>query len=528
MSSEQYLFHKTADGVYERKCYGLETLSGTMEQNCEGFTHLTVSAEVNFGTSPSRDVLYAQAAEAWTHLRHLVPGMASKVFRFPAPDNHYAFRYIVPKTPADVAAWVKETVFFEEADSKSFHEKHCALKDGRFWRPADDHYSTELHASPLGNGWQFSLIASHNNIDGRNGFAILDLFLEFLTAVIEKKAKAVADLKWGDEVKRLPPPGAFIKTLVETGKPPAYEKITPVVPPTPAPAPEGKKEEAPAAPAVVPWLYSPLKLDGKGDIARHIVFTPELTEKFHAVAKKNGRTVTQVVTALTMLAHAEASLKIAGEAGEERYNEVTKALAASSHYLVVWYLINHRHKFPGGYHSYKSEVGAPLCSADGSPLFIPIDSVKKLLKLDAAKHTATLEIDNDSFWKDAVKDAVAGINGADTSLEGYAAREVGGQDTLRVFDPAAMNLPTIVISSIGDLGRLNLLTPYLPSKERKTLTVTDVACGIRMRTWPIMNILYEYNGQLRNHFFTASEFTTPATLKLVTDRFEKLAAALVN
>ncbi|KII91184.1 hypothetical protein PLICRDRAFT_37883, partial [Plicaturopsis crispa FD-325 SS-3] len=242
-------------------------------------------------------------------------------------------------------------------------------------------------------------------MDGRSGFAVLDLFLEYLTAVIEGKAKNVADLRWGDEVKRLAPPSAFIPTLVETGAPPSFESLN--SPPPPAPA--GDKDVPPA----VPWLYAPVKLDGKGDIARLVEFTPELTAKLHAVAKKNGRTITQVVTALSVLAYAEASLNIAGAAGEKRYNEVAQSLAVSSHYLVAWYLINHRHKFTHGYDSYRSDTGAPLCSADGASLLVPLDSLKRMLKLDASRRSATLQVDPKSFWGGAMEDAVSGTSKAD-------------------------------------------------------------------------------------------------------------------
>ncbi|KII91183.1 hypothetical protein PLICRDRAFT_105381 [Plicaturopsis crispa FD-325 SS-3] len=155
MLSEQYLFKETEKNVYVRKCYGLETLAGSMAQNCEGFTLVTFSIAATFASSPSRELLQSQVGKAWTLLRHQVPGIATKVFRFPAPDNHFAFRYTVPQSPVDADTWVKETVFFGEGGHKTLHEKHCELKDGRFWLPSDDHHATELHASPLRDGWHF-------------------------------------------------------------------------------------------------------------------------------------------------------------------------------------------------------------------------------------------------------------------------------------------------------------------------------------------------------------------------------------
>lgn len=91
----------------------------------------------------------------------------------------------------------------------------------------------------------------------------------------------------------------------------------------------------------IPWLYAPHPAGGKGDIGHIVKFTPELTAKIHLSAKKNGKTITQVITALSILAHAEASLKTAGKLGDERFKEVSGAFSASTHYLIAWNFINH-------------------------------------------------------------------------------------------------------------------------------------------------------------------------------------------
>lgn len=103
------------------------------------------------------------------------------------------------------------------------------------------------------------------------------------------------------------------------------------------------------------------------------------------------------------------------------------------------------------------------------------------------------------------------------------------QASLDAFNPHMLDVPSIVVSSIGDLGRLNLLSRFLPSPDHtKPLVVHDVVCGIRIRTPPVMNLLYQYDGRLSCHFYTASEFNTAETLKLMTDAFEEWTAALVQ
>jgi len=79
----------------------------------------------------------------------------------------------------------------------------------------------------------------------------------------------------------------------------------------------------------------------KGDVTRLVTLTPEATSKLHALTKEKGVTVTQVVTALSALAHVEAYAKIALEIGDERFQTVAGAYAMATHYLVAINFINH-------------------------------------------------------------------------------------------------------------------------------------------------------------------------------------------
>lgn len=97
------------------------------------------------------------------------------------------------------------------------------------------------------------------------------------------------------------------------------------------------------------------------------------------------------------------------------------------------------------------------------------------------------------------------------------------------FDPQLFHNPFPFISSIGDLGRLNILSEYLPTAStNRTLTVDDVIVGVRVRAPPISNTIYEYNGELSCHFSTASEFNHPQSLKFVTDIFEELISQIFD
>lgn len=95
------------------------------------------------------------------------------------------------------------------------------------------------------------------------------------------------------------------------------------------------------------------------------------------------------------------------------------------------------------------------------------------------------------------------------------------------FDPTQMfHIPALIVSSIGDLGRLGLLDAYLPSSTKKAVIIEDVICGIRIRVPPLTNLIYQYDGRISCHFMSAGEYTTGESLKLVTDSFEEWIAAL--
>ena len=51
--------------------------------------------------------------------------------------------------------------------------------------------------------------------------------------------------------------------------------------------------------------------------------------------------MTQVITALLSLANAEASIRIAGNAGQDSYEDITRGFASSTHYPTLLNFINY-------------------------------------------------------------------------------------------------------------------------------------------------------------------------------------------
>ncbi|KAH8113325.1 hypothetical protein DFH11DRAFT_1545019 [Phellopilus nigrolimitatus] len=496
ISGEDFIFHNVHDNVYARRCYGMEALATNLQEAVEGMVILVTTAAVSIDSPPPREPFEIQVRAAWQLLRHLVPGIACQTSKLSPLPGQYELRYAVPQTLGDVGAWVNQTAFIDDSVAP-MHERHEQLKNNRWWSSAEPHYNAELHVSPLEapSTWQFRyaradgggavLLITHNSIDGRGAFALMELLFEFLTSVIEKRAQPTSEIKWGEEVARLTPPGPLILLLTGTGLPPDFPEAL-----------RGSLDHISARGS---------RYNVQGDLGYIVKFSPEVTAKLHAACKKHGRTITQVVSALLTLANAEASLKIAGQISDERYKDVLDGFSNSTHFLIAMNSICHT-----------------LWSYT-----LPMDAIRKLVKAEAAKKIVLREVNHDDFWGGLVNDVAAAWKAVDPSLEAYFTRQVGMHAIARISNPNMFDIVYPMISSIGDLSRLDLLNAYLPSATRKTLTVEDVIVSLRCRKPFFFTMCYQYNGQLSLHFCTAGEFATAESLKLVADIFEEWTTAIV-
>lgn len=107
------------------------------------------------------------------------------------------------------------------------------------------------------------------------------------------------------------------------------------------------------------------------------------------------------------------------------------------------------------------------------------------------------------------------------SLEAYLTRETTMNAIAGAFSPAILQAVTPVISSIGDLERLNLLNAYLPSAKNPTLTINDLVFAIRVRLPVIIALIYQYNGELSLHLHTSAEFASDEHIKLIGGLFDQ-------
>ncbi|OCB90912.1 hypothetical protein A7U60_g1822 [Sanghuangporus baumii] len=159
---------------------------------------------------------------------------------------------------------------------------------------------------------------------------------------------------------------------------------------------------------------------------------------------------------------------------------------------------------------------------------LPMDVIRAMFKIDEAKNSIVRVIDENAFWDNPVAAVASMLKSIDQSLDAHRARDMEAHVTSQTFNPAVFQIPAFIISSIGDLGRLGILMDYLPGtpSEQTTLSVDDIATGLRCTIAPIVELLCQHNGRLSCHFGTSAENTSEQSLQLETDLLERWVDAL--
>ncbi|EJD05275.1 uncharacterized protein FOMMEDRAFT_18876 [Fomitiporia mediterranea MF3/22] len=111
---------------------------------------------------------------------------------------------------------------------------------------------------------------------------MLELFLEFLKQELDNESSPSPIFDWGYEVVKLPPPGAFVKTVVESGTPPDISSYDS----------NAQKDGGSGPSPIIPWTFMPRPTSETGDVTRLVQFSQETTTKLHALCQKKGRTIT--------------------------------------------------------------------------------------------------------------------------------------------------------------------------------------------------------------------------------------------
>ncbi|KAG7095981.1 hypothetical protein E1B28_006664 [Marasmius oreades] len=492
----------TDPSTWTRKCHGFESFVSVLSENLGGCPFLTTTISIK--PAYDRAILEPVVKAAWIALRYTLPAIAVKSSRLPAPDSHFILTYRTPKDTGELQTWANETVFFTD-EVNDVYDAHKKLKNERWWKPSGNHWIGELHVSPIKHGWQFSIVFNHGSHDSRSAFGILNELLGKLVPILE--GSAVPELSWGEETKRLPPTSNVINAKANA-------------------LPKEDQPPLPLSQSTL-WTWTPVKISSpiNHDVSALITLPVETTSKLHMVSKLHGRTISRVVTALSILAHTEVCLKAAAEAGPERFKVVSTSYKESEVYQVALTFANYRHKFPEPYNRLSSETPGPLATFDGMPLFLSMDPIRKFFTIDDTRSTVVVNSKDllDAFWNELVDATVKSWKDHDHTLEGYATREADCQVVIHEYDPNILNFPALVTSSVGDLQRLGIFDEYLPSLENKTqpLTVVDTIIGQRMRAPMLMNMFWQYDGKLNCHWFTGGEWMTEEQLGMAVDSFKR-------
>lgn len=72
-----------------------------------------------------------------------------------------------------------------------------------------------------------------------------------------------------------------------------------------------------------------------GDASHLLNLEPKVATKIHNVTKAHGHTITQSLSALVVLAYAEATIRSAIQEGDERFNEVIESYEEAEYHKIV-------------------------------------------------------------------------------------------------------------------------------------------------------------------------------------------------
>lgn len=72
-----------------------------------------------------------------------------------------------------------------------------------------------------------------------------------------------------------------------------------------------------------------------GDASHLLKLAPEVATKIHNVTKAHGRTVTQSLSALVVLAYAEAAIRSSIQESDERFDEVIASYEKAEYHKIV-------------------------------------------------------------------------------------------------------------------------------------------------------------------------------------------------
>ncbi|KAE9399080.1 hypothetical protein BT96DRAFT_710964 [Gymnopus androsaceus JB14] len=233
--------------------------------------------------------------------------------------------------------------------------------------------------------------------------------------------------------------------------------------------------------------------------------------------RAHGCSVTQFLVAVKALAEVEWSLTKSLE-HESLYKPMLKHYAESTHVASASNIVDQRIRL-GEYNSHKtSTCGSPGHSAEGFPLLISMDPIRKALKYDPLSLDSDKKIQRhvskEIFWHGVVMNVKEYWQSEKIDLEAFIDRSIQCTATAKNFTAAVESfmVPALCTSSIGDIDQLKICQSYSPINSKTALgpriLVDGFMFAVRVPTPMKLAVSWQWNNRLTVRLISGAKYTS--------------------
>ncbi|THH17416.1 hypothetical protein EW146_g3369 [Bondarzewia mesenterica] len=450
----------------KRQQFGFEALLCAWSDEEEGLLFYTGSSLVQLSHKVSRKELEQCVQSSWLRLRHLSPSIGLDIV-YSSAHRNWLLEYSVPHSRAEMDAWAAKTIIFHD---------------------------TEM-----------PLLAPHVVIDGRGCLNLFSQLLKFLNEALEDP-KAASDistkLEWGSETDRLYPAGVILTGQFNEAWADSMKEAAA------SPTPSG------TIPFLPPAVENPTAT--RGVVARVVQLDVQQTNALRKLCKSRGRTITQMIDPILVVADNEAILTTAKAHGEQHFNTVVNAYERATHWILDIAVKDERPNYVE--HSRNGVTFA----VDICPLMLDMAKIREALGFD--RTSVSFRRDADKFWNSVVEDYTRTRGQENFEVDGYIGREVERQESVHSNSGKLLRDRAFLASSIGDFDRLGLLSEFTPTaadSAGKKIKVLDVLNRVRPSR-PVMFCAYwTFNGKITFYLHASAKYQTETEMDVMAGAFKK-------
>ncbi|THU76011.1 hypothetical protein K435DRAFT_904621 [Dendrothele bispora CBS 962.96] len=491
-----FLHYTTADGLhYSRRLHGKERMSAANSEAGIGFAQIIAIGDLELKRSRTKEEFEPFVRGAWMKLRHLCPWIAVRTSALKTSSpNSFAFTYekstaqdlsLVEKWADETLVWRKESL--NHAEWESLFKEH-------YWKPSEGRYSLELHIAKNREKDRWLLIlrlsGPHWLTDGRGLFPVYDQFFRYLQSTLDGSSQSWTFLPWGEEITRLPP--SAIETIPDVGG----EIVKPAPP-----------KKLFIRPGVDRTSSRP------GNLSRRITLSREQTKAFNFACKKHGLNATGVINSLLILADLETILRLAKEKDPELYHQLISQYETTEAFPVPVNIIDMRNFVSPHWAKLTGATGVGGLVNLGFPSFHDMNLIRGCMRI-RPDGTFDKNLGVQTFWRGLCVETQQILReGSRVTPHMYhvnAAMCENATPSIRAWTPPPVG---VIASSLGNLERLDLFTPFRPSVAVQASNIAFVIhewhFGVRTAGVP-SHVLHswDYDGELTINIQGSSNFHT--------------------